>query len=66
MKISLNSVRRYFTDFPASRQGSALVLSQEDEALDAALKIDDDDIAKENGVDAIIERLRRLSSNTKL
>ena len=49
-----------FTNLPANRQGSALVLSLEDEALDAVLEIDDKDIAKENGVDAIIERLNRL------
>ena len=48
-----------FTNLPANRQGSALVLSLEDEALDAVLEIDDKDIAKENGVDAIIERLNR-------
>ena len=52
----LIKVWRRFTDVPANRQGSALVLSLEDEALDALLGIDDEDIAEENGVDAIIER----------
>ena len=33
------------------------MLSLEDEALDAVLEIDDVDSAKENGLDAIIERL---------
>ena len=36
------------------------MLSLEDEALDPVLEIDDEDIAKENGVDAIIERLNGL------
>ena len=54
------------TDLPGNRQGSGLVLSLEDEALDAALEIDDEDIAKENGVDAILERLTRLTSLTRL
>ena len=46
--------------FIANRQGSALMLSLEDEALDAVLEIDESDISKENGVDFIIERLNRL------
>ena len=37
-----------FTNLPANKQGSALVLSLEDEALDDVLEIDDEDIAKEN------------------
>ena len=37
-----------FSDLPANRQGSALVLSLEDEALDAALEMDGSDISKEN------------------
>ena len=52
--------KRPFTNLPASTQRSALVLSLEDEALDAVLEIDNEDIAKENGVDAITERLNRL------
>ena len=58
--LKLIKVWRHFTNIPANRQGSALVLSLEDEALDAVLEIDDEDIAKENDVDAIIERLNRL------
>ena len=58
--LKLIKVWRRFTDLPANRQGSALVLSLEDEALDAVLETDDEDIAKENGVDAIIERLSKL------
>ena len=49
-------VWRHFINLPSHRQGSALVLSLEDEAQDAVLEIGDEDIAKENGVDAIIER----------
>ena len=36
------------------------MLSLEDEALDAVLEIDESDISKENGVDFILERLKRL------
>ena len=53
-------VWRRFTDLPAHRQGSALVLPLEDEASDAVLEIDDAEIAKDDGVDAIINRLNRL------
>ena len=52
--------KRPFTNLPASTQRSALALSLEDEALDAVLEIDNEDIAKENGVDAIIEHLNRF------
>ena len=52
--------KRPFTNLPASTQRSALAVSLEDEALDAVLEIDNEDIAKENGVDAITERLNRL------
>ena len=45
---------------PANQQGPALVLSLEDEALDAVLEIDESDISKENGVDGVIDRLSRL------
>ena len=45
--LKLIKVWRCFTNLPANRQGSALMLSQEDEALDAALEIDNEDIAKE-------------------
>ena len=36
------------------------MVSLEDEALEAVLEIDNEDIAKGNGVDAIIECLSRL------
>ena len=36
------------------------MLSLEDEALDAALQIDDEDITKEKSADAIVECLNRL------
>ena len=58
--LKLIKVWRCFTDLPANRQGSTLVLSLEDEALDSVLEIDDVDIAKENGVDGITESLNRL------
>ena len=53
-------VWRRVTDLPAHRQGSALVLPLEDEASDAVLEIDDAEIAKDDGVDTIINRLNRL------
>ena len=48
MKIGLNSLR-YGDALPIYQQtqGSALMLSLEDEALDAVLEIDNEDIAKE-------------------
>ena len=58
--LKLIKVWTRLTDLPGNRQGSGLVLSLEDEALDAALEIDDEDVAKENVVDAILERLNRL------
>ena len=58
--LKLIKIWRCFTELPAKRQGSALVLSLEDEALDAVLEIDEADIAGENGVDAITTRLNRL------
>ena len=51
---------RCFTELPAKRQGSALVLSLEDGALDAVLEIDEAEIAAENSVCTIITRLNRL------
>ena len=51
---------RRVTDLPAHRQGSALVLPLEDEASNAVLEIDDAEIPKDDGVDAIINRLNRL------
>ena len=45
--LKLIKVCRCFTDIPANRQGSAKVLSLEDEALDTVLEIDD---AKDDGV----------------
>ena len=46
--------------FTCKQASSALVLSLEDKVPDTVLEIDDEDIAKENGVNAIIERLNRL------
>ena len=48
------------TELPKKRQGPALVLSLEGEAQEAALEIPENDIASENGVDFIINRLNRL------
>ena len=58
--LQLIQIWWYFTKLPAKRQGSALVLSLEDEALDAVLEIDEVEIAGENGVDSITNRVNRL------
>ena len=43
--LELIKVWRRFTNLPGNRQCSALVLSLEDEALDAVLEIEDEDVA---------------------
>ena len=58
--LQLIQIWWYFTKLPAKRQGSALVLSLEDEALDVVLEIDEVEIAGENGVDSITNRVNRL------
>ena len=58
--LKLIKIWRKSSNVTANWQGPALVLSLEDEALDAVLEIDESDISKENGVDFIIERLNRL------
>ena len=47
--LKLIKTWRCFTELPAKR-GSALVLSLEEEALDAVLEIDEAEIPGENGV----------------
>ena len=51
---------RPFTDLGANRQGSEAALSLEEVTLDAVIEVDDEEITNENGVDAIIERLKIL------
>ena len=58
--MQLIKIWRCFTKLPAKWQGSALVCSLEDAALDAVLEIDEAEIAWENGVDATINRLNLL------
>ena len=58
--LKLIKVWRSFTDIPANQQGSALLLSLEDEALDAVLDIDDAQIAKDDGAYAVINGLNKL------
>ena len=58
--LKLIKISWKFSDLPANWQWPALVLSLEDEALDALLEINESDISKENGVDFIIEHLNRL------
>ena len=52
--LELIKVWRHFTDMHANQEGSALVLSLEDGALDAVQEIGDSEIAKDDGADAII------------
>ena len=61
--LKLIKIWRCFTELPAKRQGSALVLSLEDEALYAVLESNEEEIARENGVGAIINRLNHLFKN---
>ena len=58
--LKLIKIWRKSSNVTANWQGPALVLSLEDEALDAVLEIDESDISKENDIDFIIERLNRL------
>ena len=58
--LKLFKIWRCYTELPAKQQGSALVLSIEDEALDAVLEIDDAEITGENAVVAIINILNHL------
>ena len=60
LKLKLMKIWRKFSGLPVNRQGLALMLSLEDEALDPVEEIDKSDIIKENGVDFIIDRLNRL------
>ena len=56
----LVKIWRCFTELPAKRQGSALVLLPKDKALDAVLETNESEIAGENGVVTIITRLNHL------
>ena len=58
--LKLIKLWRSFTDISANRQGSALLLSLEDEALDAVLEMYDAEIVKDDGVYAIINGLNKL------
>ena len=49
-----------YTELPKTCQGPVLVLSLEGGAHDAALELPEDEIAQENGADAILHRLDRL------
>ena len=58
--LKLFKIWRCYTELNTKQQGSALVLSIEDEALDAVLEIDDAEITEENGEVAIINILNHL------
>ena len=49
-----------FTTLPKTRQWPAIVLSLEGDAQEQALRISDDDISKDDGVDKIIVQLNEL------
>ena len=61
--LKLIKIWRKFTDLSKERQGPAIVLSLENEALDAVLEIEEEQISSENGVDVIINRLDRTYKN---
>ena len=49
-----------YTELPKKRQDLASVLSLEGQTQETVLEIPENDIALENGVDAVINRLNRL------
>ena len=51
---------RKFTTLPKTHQGPATILSLEGDAQGQALRISDDDISKDDGVDKIIVQLNEL------
>ena len=57
-KISLNSSKiwRNFSDLPKEKEVPAIVLSLEDEALVAALKLEEEEISVDYGVETIVTR----------
>ena len=55
-----------FTDLPPTRQGPALVMSLEGQALDTILELDDKDISHEDGVSIIINKLNNLYKKDEL
>ena len=50
-----------YTDLPKPRQGRAFILSLEDEAQDAALETDEEEIVKDDGIDTILKKLDYLN-----
>ena len=58
--LKLKKIWRNFSDLPKAKQGPAIVLSLENEGLDAVLELIEEVISGENGVDAIINRLDRI------
>ena len=52
--LKLFRIWHMYTELPKTSQGPALVLSLKGEAQDAALELPEDEIAQENGVDAIL------------
>ena len=58
--LKLIKIWRKFSDLPKEKQGPAIVLSLENEALDAVLELEEETISAENGVDTIIAKLDRI------
>ena len=58
--LKLKKIWRNFSDLRKAKQGPAIVLSLENEGLDAVLELSEEVISGENGVDAIINRLDRI------
>ena len=62
--MKLVKILRCFPELPVKQQSSALVLSFDDDVLDAVLEIKEAEIAGENDTDTIITRLNRLFIKT--
>ena len=63
--LKLLNVWRIATDLPKEKQGAALLLSLDNEAQQAALRVDQTTLASENGVDKVIEELNKVYAKDK-
>ena len=63
--LKLLNVWRIATDLPKEKQGAALLLSLDNEAQQAALRVDQTTLASANGVDKVIEELNKVYAKDK-
>ncbi len=64
--VKLITVWKTLTSLESSKQASALLLSLEGKAQNAALEISTDDLTNDDGVSKIIERLDRIYKKNDL